>query len=98
SINREIPIIFKNISALIFLFLLTFGFHYLVADTGQLKEEAVEREVVAKYTKKGLYLYPRFEVYVEGYENSAMISKEEFESINIGDKETVYISDEETRI
>lgn len=94
--NRAIPITFKNVSVVIFFFLLTIGFNYLVADTGQLKEEAVEREVVAKHTKKGLYLYPRFEIYVEGKENSSMISKEEFESINIGDRVTGYIRGEET--
>lgn len=94
--NREVPITFKNILVIIFLFLITIGFHYLVVAAIQLKEEPVEREVIAKHTKKGLYLYPRFEIYVEDTERSSMISKEQFESIRIGDQVSGYIRDQET--
>lgn len=94
--NKELPITFKNISLLLFLLLLTSGFHYLIVDTNNLKEEPVEDIVTVKYSKKGLYLYPRYEVQVEGSETPAMVSKEQFETINEGDTITGYMRNEDT--
>jgi|SRR5699024_9816206 len=92
--NKELPITIKNIALLIFLILLTSGLHYLITDLQGDKE--VEAKVLLKNSKKGLYLYPRFEVLVEGSDNASMISKEKYESIKIGDKVSGYIRGEES--
>lgn len=92
--KKEIPITFKNILALILYILLTSGAHYIITDIPL--EEAVEDVVVEKNSKKGLYLYPRFEIKVEGSETPSMVSKEQFESIEIGDKVSGYMRDEDT--
>src|SRR5699024_8713162 len=92
--KKEIPITFKNILALILYILLTSGAHYIITDIPL--EEAVEDVVVEKNSKKGLYLYPRFEIKVEGSETPSMVSKEQFESIEIGDKVSGYMRNEDT--
>lgn len=93
--NREIPLTFKNVFAFFFILLLALGFHYLIVKTIQLKDKPVEREVLSKQVKKGLYLFPRFEITVEGSEYPALISKDEFESIRIGDQVSGYMRGED---
>lgn len=96
SVNKELPITFKSISLLIFILLLTTGFHYLIVDTNALKEKPVEDLVTAKHSKKGLYLYPRFEIQVEGSETPTMVSKEQFETITKGDTVSGFMRSEDT--
>lgn len=94
--KKELPITFKNISLLIFIILVTSGWHYLMLETNNLKEEPVEGIVTMKYSKKGLYLYPRYEVQVEGSETPSMVSKEQFETLEEGDTITGFMRNEDT--
>lgn len=75
--------------------LLAIVFHYLIIETIQLKEEPIEGTVISKNNKKGLYLYPRFEIIVEGSDSFSMVTKEQFESITIGNQVTGYMRAEE---
>lgn len=83
----EVPINVKNIFLLILYLLFAVGFQFLILNViKELNDEQIGATVESKHIKKGLYLYPRFEVYVEGFESPMKISKEEYDDLSIGDK------------
>lgn len=72
---------------LILYLLFALGAQYLISDViRELNDEPIEATVEAKNIKKGLYLYPRFEVYVEDFESPMKVSRKEYEDLSIGDK------------
>ena len=94
---KEVPITFKNVFVFIMLLLMTFGFTWLYINfSTTIKDEPVEETIEAKYSKKGLYLYPRFEIHVSNSERPSTVSKEEFESIAVGDKISGYMKNTDT--
>src|SRR5699024_1430046 len=87
DLKKEIPINIKSIFLLILYLLFALGAQYLISDViRELNDEQIEATVEAKHIKKGLYLYPRFEVYVEDFESPMKVSKKEYEDLSIGDK------------
>lgn len=94
---RAIPVTFKNIFVLLMFIAMTYGFTWLYNNfTETIKDEPAEETVELKYSKKGLYLYPRFEVHVSNSERPSSVTKEQFEAIQIGDKISGYMKNEET--
>lgn len=84
--NRKVPLTTKNIFAMIIFILLSVGFTFLYFGNGIFDEaKPVEKTIERIHIKKGLYLYPRYEVVVEGEEQSNDITKEQFESHDFGD-------------
>lgn len=94
---RAIPATFKNIFVFLMFIAMTYGFTWLYINFSEtIKDEPVEETVELKYSKKGLYLYPRFEVHVSNSERPSTVSKEQFESIHIGDTISGYMKNEDT--
>src|SRR5699024_455193 len=58
--------------------------------------EPAEETIEFKYSKKGLYLDPRFEILVSNSERASTVSKEQFESIHVGDKISGYMKNADT--
>jgi len=95
--KKEIPITTKNVFTFLLFVLMTVGFTFLfVHFSDTIKDEPAEEKVLAKYSKKGLYLYPRFEVQVSNSERPSTVSKEQFDSIELGDAIPGYMKNAET--
>ncbi|MFS0751637.1 hypothetical protein [Oceanobacillus sp. 1P07AA] len=91
----------SNISNNMFIFTLfvfmAAGFTLLyIHFSSTIHDEPVEETVELKYSKKGLYLYPRFEVHVSNSERPSKISKEQFDAIQVGDKISGYMKNADT--
>lgn len=85
-INRKIPVTKKNIFALIIFILFSIGFTFLYFGNGIFDDaKPIEKTIERIHIKKGLYLFPRYEVVVEGAERSNDITKDQFESLDFGD-------------
>src|SRR5699024_4699645 len=96
-IMRKIPINAKNISIFVMLILMAYGYTGLYIDFYQsIKDKPAEETVEVKYSKKGLYLYPRFEIYVTDSDRPNAVSRERFESIQPGDTINGYMKDGDT--
>src|SRR5690625_7751388 len=94
---KELPITFKNIFIFLMLVAMTYGFTWLYTNFSKtIKDEPAEETIEFKYSKKGLYLYPRFEVLVSNSERPSTVSKEQFESIHVGDKISGYMKNADT--
>ncbi|GIO24697.1 hypothetical protein [Oceanobacillus sp. J11TS1] len=93
----EVPINSKNILALIIFLLLTTGFTWLYINfNSTIKDEPAEETIELKYSKKGLYLYPRYEIHVSNSDRPSTVSKEQFESVEVGDTISGYMKTEDT--
>lgn len=94
---RELPITFKNIFVFLMLIAMVYGFIWLYINFSKtIKDEPAEETVELKYSKKGLYLYPRFEILVSNSERPSTVSKEQFESIHVGDNISGYMKNADT--
>src|SRR5690625_2749406 len=94
---KELPITFKNIFIFLMLVAMTYGFTWLYTNFSKtIKDEPAEETIEFKYSKKGLYLYPRFEILVSNSERPSTVSKEQFESIHVGDKISGYMKNADT--
>ncbi|MCT1902707.1 hypothetical protein [Oceanobacillus sojae] len=94
---QERPINSKNVSTLLLIAVMTLGFTCLYLHFSlTIKDEPAVETVEFKYSKKGLYLYPRFEVFVSNSERPSKVSKEQFESIQAGDKISGYMKNADT--
>ncbi|GIN74194.1 hypothetical protein J14TS2_46690 [Bacillus sp. J14TS2] len=94
---RAIPVTFKNILVILIFIAMTYGFTWLYINFNEtIKDKPVEETIEIKYSKKGLYLYPRFEILVSNSERPSSVTKEQFESIHVGDKISGYMKNEET--
>src|SRR5690625_3149684 len=94
---NEDPIMSKNISISFLLLAITLGFTFLIIHFNQtIKDEPVEETIELKYSKKGLYLFPRFEIIASNSERPSTVSKEQYESINIGDQISGYKKNADT--
>lgn len=83
--NRKIPVTQKNIFALIIFILFSIGFTFLYFGNGIFDDvKEVKKTIERIHIKKGLYLYPRYEVDVEGGERSNDITKDQFETHKYG--------------
>ncbi|WP_339233713.1 DUF3592 domain-containing protein [Oceanobacillus sp. FSL W7-1281] len=93
----EIPTNSKSIFVLITFLFITIGFTWLYIDfSSTIKDEPVEETIELKYSKKGLYLYPRYEILVSNSDRPSTVSKEQFESIEAGDTISGYMKTEDT--
>lgn len=94
---NEVPLTSKNIFTFLLLLAITLGFTLLLVYFNQtIKDEPVEETIEFKYSKKGLYLFPRFEIHVSNSERPSIVSKEQYESIAIGDKISGYKKNADT--
>lgn len=94
---RELPITFKKVFVFSMLVAMTYGFTWLYINFSEtIKDNPVEETIKLKYSKKGLYLYPRFEILVSNSERPSTVSKAQFESIHVEDKISGYMKNAET--
>ena len=76
---------------------MAYGYTGLYIDFYQsIKDKPAEETVEVKYSKKGLYLYPRFEIHVTDSDRPNAVSRERFESIQPGDTINGYMKDGDT--
>ncbi|MBO0996005.1 hypothetical protein [Bacillus sp. SD088] len=74
---RAIPVTFKNILVILIFIAMTYGFTWLYINFNEtIKDKPAEETVELKYSKKGLYLYPRFEILVPNSERPSSVTKE----------------------
>lgn len=93
----EIPTNSKSIFVLITFLFITIGFTWLyIHFSSTIKDEPVEETIELKYSKKGLYLYPRYEILVSNSDRPSTVSKEQFESIEAGDTISGYMKNKDT--
>ena len=79
--------------------LITFGFTVLFYHfSTTIEEKPAEEEVEIKYSKKGLFLYPRYKIHVTNSETPSTVTKEQFESIQPGDTINGYMKDADSFI
>src|SRR5699024_8775507 len=96
---KELPITFKNIFIFLMLVAMTYGFTWLYTNFSKtIKDEPAEETIEFKYSKKRLYLYPRFDILVSNSERPSTVSKEQFESIHVRDNITGYMKITDTFI
>src|SRR5699024_10006827 len=87
----------KNILGLFLILIITVGFTALfIHFTSTIKDTPVEETIENKYSKKGLYLYPCFEIMVTNSERPSTVTKEQYESMKIGDSISGYKKNDET--
>lgn len=85
-ITRKIHATRKNIFVLISFLLFSIGFTLLYVYNGPFDDaKEVEKTIERIHIKKGLYLFPRYEIDVVGEERSNDITKGQFESLSFGD-------------
>lgn len=96
---KEIPITTKNVFALVAFILMAFGFTVLFYNfSTTIEDKPAEEEVEIKYSKKGLYSYPRYKIHVTNSEESSTVTKQQFELIQPGDTITGYMKNEDSFI
>ena len=84
---KDIPITFKNVATSMMFVVMAAGFTTLyIYNINIFEGEPVEEIIEQKYSKKGLYLYPRFEIVVSNSDQPSRVTREQFESIQIGDQ------------
>src|SRR5699024_10332364 len=87
----------KHILGLFLILIITVGFTAcFIHSTSTIKDTPVEETIENKYSKKGLYLYPRFEIMVTNSERPSTVTKEQYESMKIGDSISGYKKNDET--
>src|SRR5699024_3390080 len=59
-------------------------------------DKPVEEKVEVKYSKKGLYSYPRYKIHVTNSEEPSTVTREQFELIEPGDTITGYMKNEDS--
>src|SRR5699024_8933179 len=59
-----------------------------------IKDKPAEEKVEVKYSKKGLYSYPRYKIHVTNSEQPSTVTREQFEIIEPGDTVAGYMKNE----
>src|SRR5699024_5356465 len=91
--EHSIQITFRHILALLLFVLFAVGFQFLLLNQDTLSDRT-EVTIESKHSKKGLYMYPRYEIKIEGMDEYSKISKEEFEHLRVGDTISGYLYSE----
>src|SRR5699024_6293743 len=75
---KAIPITTKNVSVFVAIILMTFGLTSLFYDfSSTIKDKPAEEKVEVKYSKKGLYSYPRYKIHVTNSEQPSTVTREQ---------------------
>lgn len=94
---KAIPITTKNVSVFVAIILMTFGLTSLFYDfSSTIKDKPAEEKVEVKYSKKGLYSYPRYKIHVTNSEQPSTVTREQFELIEPGDTVAGYMKNEDS--
>ncbi|HLQ73167.1 MAG TPA: hypothetical protein VK125_02985 [Bacillota bacterium] len=91
--KQSIQITVRHVFALFLFILFAVGFQFLLLNQDALSDRT-DVTIESKHSKKGLYLYPRYEIKIEDMDEYAQISKEEFEHLRIGDTISGYLYNE----
>lgn len=90
--RTNIPLRFKYVFGYFCIVLITFGFQMLLLNQDTLSTPT-EAEIESIHSKKGLYLYPRYEIQVDESDFYSKVTKQEYEQLKVGDTISGFLSD-----